>query len=201
MRRIFISGSHGIGKSTLAKLLSDKLGWELKTEAARSVIEKMGNPKDMDFTQQISFQEAVYKAQRKNQAHSYLDYSEDDRTGMVVDRSLLDVGAYLEMFYDKAGVVTPEDFKAYANLRMKILEDFFLSDGDLLVILPLRGEKPVDDGVRFLDGQEEFQEILMKDYWKQMDAQTDGHKRSLIIDEPGTPDEYAQKVLDFLLYK
>lgn len=201
MRRIFISGAHSLGKSTLAKLLADKLGWELKTEAARSVIEKMGNPKDMSFAERLAFQEAVYKAQRKNQGRGYLDFDEDERGGMVIDRSLLDVAAYLELFYDQAENVAPGEFRDYASLRLRILSDFFLSDGDLLVILPLRGEKPVDDGVRFLDGQEEFQELLMKDYWKMSDLHTDMHKRTLIIEEPGTPDEYVQKVLDFLLYK
>lgn len=201
MRRIFLSGAHSTGKSTLAKLLADKLGWELKTEAARSVIEKMGNPKDMDFASRLEFQDAVYKAQRKNQRNAILDYDEDERTGLVVDRSLLDVAAYLEMFYDEEANVTVEHFQRYANLRLKILSDFYLSGVDLLVILPLRGEKPVDDGVRFMDGQEEFQELLMKDYWKMSDIQTDMHKRTLIIYEPGTPEEYASKVLDFLLYK
>jgi deoxyadenosine/deoxycytidine kinase len=204
MYRIFISGAHGCGKSTLAKLLADKLGWELKTEAARSVIEKMGNPKDMDFTQRIAFQDAVYKAQRKNQRNPLLEYDEDERTGMVVDRSLLDVAAYLEWFYDQAaqeGKVTEDDFKAYANLRLKILSDFYLSDGDLLVILPVRPEKAEDDGVRFTEGQEEFQELLMNDFWKQMDEQREGYKRYLLIEEPATPEEYAKQVIDRLLMK
>jgi hypothetical protein len=212
MHRIFISGSHGAGKSTLAKLLAEKLGWELKTEAARSVIEKMGNPKDMDFAQRIAFQDAVYKAQRKNQRNPLLEYDEDERSGMVIDRSLLDVSAYLEWFYDQEcharrttttdeGSVSPEDFRAYANLRLKILSDFYLSDGDLLVILPIRPGKPEDDGVRFTDGQEEFQELLMNDFWKQMDEQREGYKRYLLIEEPGTPEEYAQKVIDRLLMK
>lgn len=195
MNRIFISGAHGVGKSTLAKVLAEKLGWELKTEAARSVIEKMGNPKYMDFTTKILFQEEVRKAQAKNE--------DDDGigVGMVIDRSALDISAYLELFYNNESYITEKDFKDYANLRLNILSDFWIGDRELLVILPLLGTKPEDDGVRFLDQQKEFHELLMNDYWKQCSVQDSLRDRTLIIATPGTTEEYSKMVINKLLMK
>lgn len=202
MNRIFISGPHGSGKTTLGKLLAEKLGWEHVGEAARSVIDKVGNPKDMDWPNRLSFQEEVHKAQRKVERRNYVYLDDDDDLpGRVIDRSMLDIAAYLEWFYEDAPVAEREEsFAKYANLRLKILGDFYLSDGDLLVILPPL-HKVEDDGVRFIDGVDFIHEQIRNDYFRMSDQQNDLYKRSMLIDEPGTTEEYLKKVLDRLLKK
>lgn len=203
MKRVFISGAHGSGKTTLGKALAEKLGWEYKGEAARSVIEKLGNPKDMDFQDQLSFQEAVFKAQKKVQGGGYIFDDAEDIGGVIIDRSMLDVAAYLEMFYEDGQPCfkdEPETFKQYASLRMKILDSFYLGSEDVLVVLPPL-ESVEDDGVRFTGNMARFHQLLMRDFWRMADLQSDFHKRVLRIEEPASKETYLQKVVDSLLYR
>ena len=202
MSRVFLSGSHSSGKTTLAKSLAEKLGWTYVGEAARSVIEKLGKPQGKSFSELIDFQEAVFKAQKKAQKYEGV-FLTDDRElsdNLVVDRSMVDVVAYLEWFYRQAKDVSAEDFKKYADLRLRILDAFYLSSEDQLIILP-PPEKPEDDGVRFTDGAEEFHKLLMAEVWREFDRQSDFHKKVLRIEERGTPEEYLEKAVNFVLRK
>ena len=163
----------------------------------------MGNPKDMDFQNQLSFQEAVFRAHKKVQGSGIFLGDDDDCGGVIIDRSMLDIAAYLEMFYEdglSCDKDEPETFKKYAALRMKILDSFYLGSEDVLVVLPPL-EKVEDDGVRFTGNMERFHSLLMKDFWKMADHQDDFHKRVLRIEEPASKEAYLQNVVDFLLYR
>jgi nicotinamide riboside kinase len=92
--RIAITGTHGVGKTTLAQALSEKLGLPLISEQARLVAEEMGiktceellrNPKLAR-----EFQERVLEEQIKAQlAHPQ---------GFVSDRCTLDCIAYWNLY-------------------------------------------------------------------------------------------------------
>jgi nicotinamide riboside kinase len=134
-KRIGLIGSQGTGKSTLAKLLSKKLGLPLITEQARSVAEQMGFKSIDNLTkvQRIELQANILHTQiLQEKAHR--------DTGFVADRTVIDNLAYWQFYSLKD---TPE-YHGAAILARRHMRDAY----DLLVFL--RPEFPIeDDGFRF----------------------------------------------------
>ncbi|SHE98786.1 Nicotinamide riboside kinase [Desulfofundulus australicus DSM 11792] len=93
-KRIAITGAHGAGKTTLAKILSETLGLPLITERARVVARNMGIEHCRELIGNpvlaLEFQEKVLEAQIRAQS--------EHPDGFVSDRSTLDCLAYLRLY-------------------------------------------------------------------------------------------------------
>ena len=92
--RIAIAGSQGTGKSTLARLLAEKLGLPLITERARLAAREMGlgdlSVLFHDREQAIRFQERILALQHRAET--------SHEQGFVSDRSMYDVLAYCHFY-------------------------------------------------------------------------------------------------------
>lgn len=148
--KIAITGAHGVGKTTLAKSLSKKMGLPMISEIARREAKLYGFSK----TEQIrkapkerirGYQEAVYTSQVFSESAL--------QKGFVSDRSVFDVVAYMEFYGlspDDVGWVTDK-----ARLHSK--------NYDLLIYCPIpKGGVVEDDGFRLTgqEGQEKIDELI-----------------------------------------
>lgn len=123
--KIALTGTHGVGKTTLAKMLVEKLNLPYIHEGARSVIEMLNtyslDYREFDDRQRSLFQKCVVNLQ--------LIVENSFEQGFVSDRSLFDC-------------------QAYSNFDIKVpnIADRY----DLIVYLPIEFELE-KDGVRFTD--------------------------------------------------
>ena len=123
--KIALTGTHGVGKTTLAKMLVERLNLPYIHEGARSVIEML-NTYNLDYRdfgdeQRSLFQKCVVNLQ--------LIVENGFSQGFVSDRSLFDC-------------------QAYSNFDIEVpnIADRY----DLIVYLPIEFELE-KDGVRFTD--------------------------------------------------
>lgn len=124
---IAIAGNIGVGKSTLTKLLSQRLGWEPFYEAVSE------NPYLADFYQDMTryaFHSQVFFLSRRLQQHRQLL----DVPGPTVhDRTVYeDAEIFAQALYHQEHI-TPRDFKTYRDLYETIIR--FLPPPDLVVYL------------------------------------------------------------------
>jgi predicted ATPase len=83
-KRIAITGASGVGKTSLANVLAEKLGVPLIPEVARSLCHQMGYQNPTEIPDQQSFRSQVLAEQIKE---------ESGRSTFVSDRSMIDCWA------------------------------------------------------------------------------------------------------------
>ncbi len=124
---VAIAGNIGVGKSTLTKLLSERLGWEPFFEAVND------NPYLADFYQDMTryaFHSQVFFLSRRLRHHRRLL----DFPGSVVqDRSVYeDAEIFARNLYEQ-GHIEPRDYRTYRELYEVLIQ--FLPPPDLIVYL------------------------------------------------------------------
>jgi len=135
--RIAICGSHGTGKTTLAKELSKRLGLPMIEEVARTVIKSAGYQSTREYIEQADKSEKeriqmdIFELQRKRET----DFAE---RGFVSDRSVFDAVAYAWEY--------EIDMRVVYNMLGRAISHA-LNEYDLLVYVPIMFGVE-DDGFR-----------------------------------------------------
>lgn len=124
---IAIAGNIGVGKSTLTRLLSERLGWEPFYEAVAE------NPYLADFYQnmrQWSFHSQVFFLSRRLRQHRQLL----DRAGSIIqDRSVYEDAEIFARNLYLQGSMDERDYRAYRELYETLT--LFLPPPDLVIYL------------------------------------------------------------------
>lgn len=135
--RIAITGSHGVGKTTLAQMLAKELGLPMISEVAREVayahgFETTEQIKNASMMRRIMYQLNVFYGQLKAE--------EDHWKGYVSDRSVFDSIAY-SIYYD-----LPSGLVEYLTRDAVTHSKHY----DLIIYCPIV-DKPQEDGFRLTD--------------------------------------------------
>ncbi|MDR3591557.1 MAG: ATP-binding protein [Negativicutes bacterium] len=152
--KIAISGSHGVGKTTLAKALSEKLNYPMITEVARTVAKEMGfantdQIRQADMETITRFQTRIFYDQMLAE-HGYREHLDN----FISDRSIFDCVAYMILY----------------GMDQKII-DFFIASAavmsghyDLIIFCPVPLGKIQNDGFRLTDKESQFKYgMILKD--------------------------------------
>lgn len=139
--RIAIAGSHGVGKTTLAKALSEKLRYPRIGEVARTVAATMG----FETTEQImaadkeqicQYQQKVFYCQLLTE-----EAYQKDHGCFISDRSIFDVVSYMGLYQLEEAFIN--DFALMAGRHSR--------DYDLIIYCPVPNAGITDDGFRLVD--------------------------------------------------
>ncbi len=126
-RFVAVAGNIGVGKSTLVRMLADKLAWEPFYEPVGE------NPDLKDFYTDMrawSFPSQVFFLTRRLQAHRRLH---DHPTSAIQDRSVYeDAEIFAENLY-RQGLMDERDYRTYRDLYQVLTE--FLPPPHLVVYL------------------------------------------------------------------
>ncbi len=124
---IAVAGNIGVGKSTLVRLLCDRLGWKPFYEPVSE------NPYLADFYQDMrswAFHSQIFFLTRRLRAHRQLL---DHPTSVIQDRSVYeDAEVFAENLY-RQGAMDHRDYHAYNELYHVLTE--FLPPPDLVIYL------------------------------------------------------------------
>lgn len=136
--KIAISGSHGVGKTTLARALAKELGLPMISEVARDVAKKQGFKTTEQIRHAFKLQRMIYQL---SVYHTQIKAEEDSWRGFIADRSIFDVVAYC-IYYDlPLGLVEYLRSDAINHSRRY----------DLIIYCPVPGGGLENDGFRLLD--------------------------------------------------
>lgn len=135
--KIAISGTHGVGKTTLAKRLAESLYVPLLSEVARDVAVSTG----IEHTEQISKGSMLTRIMFQGAIFGLQGLKEKMHGGFVSDRSILDCIAYCYLY----GL--PEHF--ISTLREAAL--IHSGSYDLIIYCPIPNAYTQDDGFRLTD--------------------------------------------------
>ncbi len=133
--KIAISGTHGVGKTTLAKSLAKKLNLPLIEEVARGVAQRYGfknteQIKKAENNKRYSFQHEVF----------YEQVAEESlKSSFISDRSVFDPLAYC-LYY---GIAIPDNWARMAELQSMSY--------DFIIYCPIPRYEISDDGFRLTD--------------------------------------------------
>jgi nicotinamide riboside kinase len=153
--KIAISGSHGVGKTTLAKALCAKLNYPMITEVARTVAKEMG----FANTDQIrkADKDTITKFQRKiyvNQLLAESSYLKLPHENFISDRSVFDIIAYMVLYG-----LDDEIINIFTESAAK-----FSNHYDLIIYCPIPVGTIANDGFRLTDKETQIQySLILKD--------------------------------------
>lgn len=173
--RIAVAGSHGTGKTTLARMLADALGLPLITERAREAARQM-KLEDLgvllrDRSMAQSFQALVWELQTR---------AEEEMASFVSDRSVYDVLAYC-LFYGLEDTAWYRWAEGEVRGRARY---------DAVVYVPVEF-LPEDDGFRFVcPGCQRFVDALVRELLASV-----GSQERIVTASGLTPEERLHKVL------
>ncbi len=162
-RFVAIAGNIGVGKSTLAALLSERLGWEPFFEAVD------GNPYLADFyadMERWSFHSQIYFLSRRLRHHWQLI----QRSASVIqDRTVYEDAEIFACNLYRQGLMTERDYRSYRELYEVVIT--VLPPPDLIIYL--RASVPtLYDRIRHR-GRSYEQDIEI-DYLERLNALYDG---------------------------
>lgn len=124
---VAVAGNIGVGKSTLVRLLCDRLGWQPFYEPETE------NPYLADFYRDMrtwAFQSQVFFLTRRLRAHRQLL---DHPTSVIQDRTVYeDAEVFAENLY-RQGIMDERDYRSYSELYHVLIE--FLAPPDLVIYL------------------------------------------------------------------
>ena len=124
---VAVAGNIGVGKSTLVKLLCNRLGWQPFYEPEAE------NPYLADFYRDMrtwAFQSQVFFLTRRLRAHRQLL---DHPTSVIQDRTVYeDAEIFAENLY-RQGLMDDRDYRSYYELYHVLIE--FLPPPDLVIYL------------------------------------------------------------------
>ncbi|OQA44937.1 MAG: Deoxyadenosine/deoxycytidine kinase [Chloroflexi bacterium ADurb.Bin325] len=126
-RFVAIAGNIGVGKSTLTRLLSERLGWEPFYEAVSD------NPYLADFYQDMTryaFHSQIFFLSRRLRHHRRLL---DFPNSVVQDRSVYEDAEIFARNLFEQGHILPRDYHTYRELYEVLIQ--FLPPPDLVVYL------------------------------------------------------------------
>jgi len=173
--KIAVAGSHGTGKTTLARMLADALGLPLITERAREAARqmKLGDLgvllRDRNMAQ--SFQALVWELQTR---------AEEEMASFVSDRCVYDVLAYC-LFYGLEDTAWYRWAEGEVRGRARY---------DAVVYVPVEF-LPEDDGFRFVcPGCQRFVDALVRELLASV-----GSQERIVTASGLTPEERLHKVL------
>jgi deoxyadenosine/deoxycytidine kinase len=124
---ISIAGNIGVGKSTLVKLLSDKVGWEAVLEAVTE------NPYLEDFyadMERWSFHSQVFFLIRRIQQHNALLQNQHS---VLQDRSVYEDAEIFARNLHRQGLMSARDWASYHELYQTLVT--MLAPPDLVIYL------------------------------------------------------------------
>ncbi len=154
---IIISGNIGSGKSSLTRVLSEKLGWK----AFYEVVEN--NPYLEDFYKDMSkwsFHLQVFFLSKRFQHHQRIL---QDPNSVVQDRSIYeDVDIFARNLYEQ-GLMEKRDYQSYRELFYNMIS--YLSPPDLIVYLEASIET-LEQRIA-LRGRD-YEKSISRDYLKQL---------------------------------
>jgi|694.fasta_scaffold42522_9 nicotinamide riboside kinase len=117
--KIALTGTHGVGKTTLAKMLVERLNLPYIHEGARSVIEMLNtyslDYRDFGDEQRSLFQKCVVNLQ--------LIVENSFEQGFVSDRSLFDCQAYSNFDIEVANIADRYDLIVYLPIEFELEKD------------------------------------------------------------------------------
>jgi nicotinamide riboside kinase len=146
--RIAISGSHGVGKTTLVDAMGEQLDLPKINEVVRMVAKNMGFGHCEDIRN--SDQDVIRLFQQKV---FYTQLIAESSSGFLSDRSIFDIVAYMELYGLPVSMI--EEYTEFAIRRS--------NNYDMIIYCPIpKGAGAVDDGFRLTDGQKEYDAILKK---------------------------------------
>jgi predicted ATPase len=139
--RIAISGSHGVGKTTLAEKLNATLKFNFISEVARKVAAEMGYATTDDImaaTQEEKriFQQRVFY----DQLLAEMTRSVDNQ-GFISDRSIFDVLAYMQLYQ-----LPPDFIKQFLDYATRYSVSY-----DRIIYCPIPAGDIFSDGFRLTD--------------------------------------------------
>lgn len=142
--RIAITGTHGVGKTTLAEVLSKALHLPLINEVAREVAIACGYKSTEEIFADSPERKAFFQITVMG-AQSAREFAVRTR-GFVSDRSILDIIAYMRLY-------ELENIKPDLDTLTENAIDYAATNYDLVIYLPLADDdRPVaDDGFRLTD--------------------------------------------------
>jgi nicotinamide riboside kinase len=182
--RIAITGSHGVGKTTLAKAVAEKFNLLFIAEMARAVANTMNIFHTnaivrSDVSRKVIFQETIWQMQLA---------AEESLDSFVSDRSILDVVAY-SLYYGLDGFRWQK--------RREWAVNYARFNYDLLIYLPVRF-KPEDDGFRLADAESQAAvNELIRDMFRDVSNEVFASERMIAAVKPGTKAAKAHNIISF----
>lgn len=156
---ITIAGTVGIGKTTFAKALASKIGYQTSLEKVD------GNPYLDDFYRDFkrwAFHLQIYFLAERFKEHKRM---EESPYGFVQDRSIYeDTGIFARMHYEK-GNMSKTDYETYTSLFEAMVMTPYFHKPDVLIYLEGSFEKILE---RIQLRGRQMEKATPVDYWKEM---------------------------------
>ena len=158
IKHIVLSGNIGVGKTTLAEIISKKFNWELQLEEVKDnpyLDDFYKSMKDWSFHLQIFF---------LNSRFNQIQKISESKKVVIQDRSIYeDFEVFTKTLYD-SGILMDREFNNYKRLYNTILK--YIKEPDLLIYLR---NLNIDRIISNIDKRSrKFEKSIDKDYLKRL---------------------------------